>query len=232
METLTIILDISMSAWGTEETIHPTVIRTSKDNILVDCGFIASLSLIEAALRQHEIEPTEITAIVLTHHDHDHMGAAFAFKNKYPKVKLYASELEAPYISATEKPLRLVQAEEMQKALPPESQAFGYAFCELLRKVEPVNIDVLLHHNDELLESGYHVIATPGHTPGHISLYSRDSSTIIAGDAIALENGYPVIANPQFTLDIERASESMNQLLRLGANTIICYHGGVFPNES
>jgi glyoxylase-like metal-dependent hydrolase (beta-lactamase superfamily II) len=59
------------------------------------------------------------------------------------------------------------------------------------------------------------VIATPGHTPGHISLYLPELDTIISGDAMALENGKPVIANPQFTLNMEEAAASMERFILL-----------------
>jgi 7-cyano-7-deazaguanine synthase in queuosine biosynthesis len=45
---------------------------------------------------------------------------------------------------------------------------------------------------------------------------------------IALEDGTPVIANPQFTLDMEQAAKSMEKLLSLKANTYYCYHGGIY----
>lgn len=45
---------------------------------------------------------------------------------------------------------------------------------------------------------------------------------------MTLENGKPAIANPQFTLDREAAIGSMNKLLGLGAERIICYHGGIY----
>jgi glyoxylase-like metal-dependent hydrolase (beta-lactamase superfamily II) len=51
-------------------------------------------------------------------------------------------------------------------------------------------------------------------------------SIVITGDAIALEDGKPVIANPQFTLDIEQATKSMEKLLSLKAKAYYCYHGG------
>ena len=60
---------------------------------------------------------------------------------------------------------------------------------------------------------GYY--ATPGDTPGHISLSMEQDSIIITGDAIALEGDIPVIANPQFTLDIEQAARSMDKLLSI-----------------
>lgn len=125
--------------------------------------------------------------------------------------------------------MRLTQAEEMQTQLLPAQQDFGNAFCALLKSVEPVPVDFLLHDKDELgWCGGCQVVATSGHTPGHIALYLKAHSAIVAGDAIALEDGRPVVANPQFTLDAEGAKASLSHLLGLGAETIYCYHGGIF----
>lgn len=141
---------------------------------------------------------------------------------------IVTSSIETPYISGARKSLRLEQAEQLQKTLPPEQRAFGEAFCGLLRTVEPVQIDCRLY-GDDLLPfcGGCQVIATPGHTPGHISLYLPGFDTVISGDAMALENGKPIIANPQFTLDMEEAIASMERLLSFPAKRMICYHGGV-----
>ncbi|MDI9475005.1 MAG: MBL fold metallo-hydrolase, partial [Bacillota bacterium] len=67
-------------------------------------------------------------------------------------------------------------------------------------------------------------------TPGHLSLYMTEANAVITGDAFALENNRPVIANPQFTLDMEQASKSMEKLLALDADTHYCYHGGVYSS--
>ena len=71
------------------------------------------------------------------------------------------------------------------------------------------------------------MIGTKGHTPGHLSLYLEKLGTLIAGDAMALEAGKPTIANPQFTFDRAKAAASFEYLLSLGAQKLICYHGGV-----
>ena len=99
----------------------------------------------------------------------------------------------------------------------------------MLRRVEPVDVDVLLSP-DEVLPwcGGCRILATPGHTPGHISLLVINADTVITGDAFALEDGRPVVANPQFALDGDKARESMEQLLSLRAQTYLCYHGGVY----
>jgi glyoxylase-like metal-dependent hydrolase (beta-lactamase superfamily II) len=140
-----------------------------------------------------------------------------------------ASAKEAPYISGSQKSLRLEQAERLQKELPTEQQEFGKVFCSLLRSVEPVQIDRLLGE-DEMLPfcGGCQVLATPGHTPGHISRYLKAFDTILSGDSMALEKGRPVLANPQFTLNTENANASMQRILLHPARRIICYHGGLF----
>ena len=182
MEHKIIQLSITMRFGATEDTVYPTLLWDEQNIILVDCGFIGSLPCLENELQFHGLSARQITGLVLTHHDHDHMGAAAALKKMNPSIKIYASAAEEPYISAKEKPLRLRQAEEMQKALPPEQQDFGKAFCDLLRRVEPVGADFLLH-DGEVLDwcGGCRVIATPGHTPGHISLPMEKDLIVITG---------------------------------------------------
>jgi len=232
MECKIISFPLTMSFGNTENTVYPTVLLDSRNIILVDCGFIGSLPILENQLRKHELSASQLTGLVLTHHDHDHMGAAAALKRVNPQIKIYASNAEAPFISAREKPLRLRQAEEMQKTLPPEQQEFGKAFCEMLHRVEPVEVDSFLQDGDRMdWCGGCRILATPGHTPGHISLFMEKNSIIITGDAIALEDGKPVIANPQFTLDIEQAAKSMEKLLSLKASAYYCYHGGILVSE-
>lgn len=223
-----IILKMEMPNGESRDEIHPVVLKDDMYCILVDCGYVGSLGVLEEALQQSDILPEEITHIILTHQDHDHVGAAAAFRGRYPKVQILASEKEAPYIAGTHKSLRLEQAEQLQTVLPEEMQEFGKAFCKLLRSVEPVPINQLLTDGEQLpFCGGCEVLLTPGHTPGHLSLFLPELDTIIAGDAIALEDGKPVIANPQFTLDTEKANESMRKLLEHPAKQIICYHGGV-----
>ncbi len=222
-------LTINMQFGESENIISPTLLWDSQNIILVDCGFIGSLHILENDLRRRGLSVNQLTGMVLTHHDHDHMGAAAALKQLNPNIMIYSSAVEAPFISGQEKPLRLCQAEELQKTLPPEQQDFGKAFCNMLRQVEPVHVDYLLHDGEHLdWCGGCRVIATPGHTPGHISLFMENDSIVITGDAIALEGETPVIANPQFTLDLEQAAKSMEKLLSMKARYYYCYHGGVY----
>lgn len=229
MEYKILRLAITAPFGDTVNTVYPTLLWDEENIVLVDCGFVGSLPMLENELQRHGLSVGLLTGLVLTHHDHDHMGTAAAMKRSNPNLKIYASLVESPYISAQEKPLRLCQAEEMQKSLPPEQQDFGKAFCDMLRRVEPVLVDEFLHDGENMdWCGGCRIIATPGHTPGHLSLYIKNESIVITGDAMALEENRPVIANPQFTLDLKEAENSMNKLMTLKANTYYCYHGGVY----
>jgi glyoxylase-like metal-dependent hydrolase (beta-lactamase superfamily II) len=222
-------LTLQMPDGRKEVPIHPIVLQDDEHLILVDCGFIGSLRLLEIELGKHGISIEQLTALVLTHHDHDHMGAAAALKRANPRIQIYSSLEESVYISAREKPLRLVQAEELQAQLPPQQQAFGRMFCDMLRRVEPVTVDAHLTDSQETgWCGGCQVLLSAGHTPGHLSLYCKELDAVIVGDAFALEQNTPVLANPQFTLDVEMAKRSMKKLLSLKARTYYCYHGGVY----
>jgi glyoxylase-like metal-dependent hydrolase (beta-lactamase superfamily II) len=223
-----IVLNIKFKFGDIEDIIHPVILKDNDEMMLVDCGYIGFMSIIEDAIKSEGLDCNQLTKILITHHDHDHMGALADFKLKYPNIKVVASEFEAPYISGQKKSLRLEQAEELQSTLSDEQKPFGKAFCEILRKVRPVKVDMIVHDGEVINWcGGCEIIGTPGHTPGHISLYLKSKKTIITGDAATLENNELVIANPQFTIDIDNANKSILKLLSYDAKTFICYHGGI-----
>lgn len=210
-------------------SIYPVVLKDKNNTILVDCSYVGTLEQLEESLNTHKIPPSSLTGIIITHHDHDHMGTLAELKKKYPHIQIMASEKEEPYISGREKSSRLIQAEEMQEQMPEEQKAFGEQFIQLLKSVLPVKVDKVLHYGDILdICGGCKVLNTQGHTDGHISLYLEDLDTLIAGDAAVIENGELVVANPQFALHLEEAEQALEVVKNTKANKIICYHGGVF----
>lgn len=73
---------------------------------------------------------------------------------------------------------------------------------------------------------GCEILATPGHTPGHISIRSVRNDYLITGDAAVLDGGELVIANPQFCLDREKADSSLSKIRKYSSKEYICYHCG------
>lgn len=177
-------LPISFPWEGDGQTIFPTLLLDEIHTVLVDCGYPGFLPLLEQAMENLRLSAGQLTEVVITHHDDDHMGSLAQLRTRYPKVRVLAHEAEVPYISGRKKSLRLVQAEALQPTLPKEAQAWGRQFCQRLAAVEPAAVDQTLT-DGQLLPwcGGCQVLATPGHTPGHISLYLPTLHAVITGDA-------------------------------------------------
>jgi glyoxylase-like metal-dependent hydrolase (beta-lactamase superfamily II) len=227
------VLNVDYNFDGIKQTIHPVIIFSGDEIILIDCGYPGFLSVMEREIQNIGVDCNTINKIIITHQDHDHMGSLADFIDKYPQIQVITSNSEVSYVSGNKKSLRLLQAEELQKILPEDQKEFGEQFCEILRNVRPCKVDITVNDGDFIDINGEcEVIATPGHTPGHISLYLKKIKTIITGDAAVLENNKLVIANPQFTLDIKQAENSLEKMLSFDADTFICYHGGIYKSQS
>ncbi|KYZ77362.1 metal-dependent hydrolase [Anaerosporomusa subterranea] len=227
-----IMLDINFQYQNETRTIHPVLLLSTNDVVLVDCGYPGFLPLLEDEMKSKGINPDSLTKVLITHHDDDHMGALFEIKEKYPNIKVVASCVESEYISGTRKSLRLLQAEEMLNVLREEQKQFGIQFCKSLRKIKPVSVDIKVK-NGEYFDwaGGCEIVDTPGHMPGHISLYLKESNSVITGDAAVIDDNKLIIANPQFTLDLDMAKDSLNKLMSMDADSYYCYHGGKFENQ-
>ncbi len=123
---------------------------------------------------------------------------------------------------------RLVQAEEMLERMPNEEKEFGKWFIQQLKNIKHISVDEKVHDDQMILNNECQIVATPGHTSGHISLYFPNLDCVITGDAAVHENRELVIANPNFCLDIEKAEESLKRIKDLKAVKYYCYHGGEF----
>ena len=226
------LLDLAYPWNGTVQHLHPVLLPGDTDTVLVDCGYPGSLELLEADLSARGASLAQVTKLVLTHQDDDHMGAAAELKGRYPALQILASETEAPYISGERKNLRLRQAEEMQEQLPEDQKEFGLQFCRRLRRVPPVAVDRPLHPGEQFgWGGGCEILGTPGHTPGHISIRAQNGEYLIAGDAAVVEDGALAVANPEFCLDLNEAVRSLERLRAASCRRYLCFHGGAWTGN-
>ncbi|ENJ9653108.1 MBL fold metallo-hydrolase [Clostridium botulinum] len=231
MNKLTV-LEVRFDFNGDRNVIFPVILSDEKENILIDCGYPNFLSLIKITAKANGIDISKLTKIIITHHDFDHMGTLAEFKREYPHIKILASIDDEKYISGKEKSLRLQQAESIYDKLPEEEKKSAKEFQDFIGTIENVPVDVCLRDKDSFsFCGGVEIIATPGHMPGHISIYIKDSKTLIAGDALVVEDDKLTIANPQYTLDIISAKNSIKKLLNYEIDKIVCYHGGVYTKD-
>lgn len=72
---------------------------------------------------------------------------------------------------------------------------------------------------------GLEMLATPGHTEGHVSVIDHTTGLLVAGDAIFVEDGQAIEGPAQFFDDIPRSRDTIRQLAELSFNTLLVGHG-------
>lgn len=72
---------------------------------------------------------------------------------------------------------------------------------------------------------GMRIIATPGHTAGHIAVLDEGAGILVAGDALGTSGGGVTGPNTQFTDDMVEALASVAKLGTLRFETLLVGHG-------
>jgi len=69
------------------------------------------------------------------------------------------------------------------------------------------------------------IVATPGHTAGHISVLDAAGGLFVAGDALSTADGRLGDSNPRFTDDMDQAMASIRKIAGLEFETLLVGHG-------
>jgi glyoxylase-like metal-dependent hydrolase (beta-lactamase superfamily II) len=72
---------------------------------------------------------------------------------------------------------------------------------------------------------GLRVVATPGHTMGHIAVLDEAGGILVAGDALGTSSGTLAGSNPSFTEDAAAAKATVVKLGKLTFETLLVGHG-------
>ncbi|GIP30030.1 hydrolase [Paenibacillus sp. J23TS9] len=223
---------LELSIPGSGMVLHPVVIGSKDSWVLVDTGMPGQYGAIKELVQQAGYTALEPGSIILTHQDVDHVGSLPQFLDgSHGTMEVYAHKDDQPYIDG-ELPfikLRPQVVDMLRKSLTEkEYTGFEHAFS----KESPAQVTHIVAEGDVLpFGGGLTVIHTPGHTPGHISLYHANSKTLIAGDALTVNNGELCGPNPPVTPDMNLALKSVRKFKDYDIEAIICYHGGVFKGD-
>ncbi len=79
---------------------------------------------------------------------------------------------------------------------------------------------------------GMEVLATPGHTPGSVSVIDNGTGLLIAGDALTVEGGRASEPPAEFTADSDGARDSIRALAALSFNTLLVGHGDPIEGDA
>ena len=197
--------------------------------VMVDAGLKTTASKVRPLVAELFGKGSNPRAIIMTHAHFDHRGSLIELAEKWT-VPVYCHHQERPYLTG-------------QASYPPPDPSVGGGAMALLSFAYPkgpINAESYLK---ELPEDGtipeledWKWIHTPGHTPGHISLFREKDGVLIAGDAcvttmqeslLAVATQTRFVCGPPkyFTPDWGAAARSVTALSELEPNVIATGHG-------
>ncbi len=231
-EVHTLYFNVAPNVWGTKDIfVNMYMIRNGQgDNwVLIDTGLKSSIAKIKRVAAELFGTDSKPSAIILTHGHFDHTGSLIKLAEEWD-VPVYAHYLEIPYLTG-------------KSSYPPPDSSVGGGLMTSMAWIyprKPINIE---HHLQILPPDGsvpglpeWEYIYTPGHAPGHISLFRKRDKVLIAGDAVVTTTQESVlsvmsqakkISGPPkyFTYDWEAARNSVRNLADLGPIVVATGHG-------
>jgi glyoxylase-like metal-dependent hydrolase (beta-lactamase superfamily II) len=197
--------------------------------VLIDAGMPGMSRRIQHAAEDRFGKNVPPKAIILTHGHFDHIGNLHTLAEKW-NVPIYAAEDEMPYLNGS-------------LSYPPPDPTVGGGIMAVTSPLFPKGpIDVSrwlrpLPDRGIVPEMpGWRWLATPGHSPGHISLWREEDRALIAGDAFvttrqeslyAVARQKPEIHGPPmyYTPDWDRSRDSVRRLADLDPDLVVTGHG-------
>lgn len=203
--------------------------------VLIDTGMPESANRIIKEIENRFGENRKPKAILLTHGHFDHVGAVVDLVRKW-NVPVYAHEMEMPFLTGKKsypEPDGTVEGGLVAKMSP----MFPNEPVDLGDSVKPLPADGTVPNMPN-----WRWIHTPGHAPGHISLFREQDRTLIVGDAfvtVKQESLYKVMTQevelngpPRYlTTDWDAAKESVLKLEALKPEVAVTGHGQPMAGE-
>lgn len=186
----------------------------------IDAGLAHNASGILDLVRRIGRQPRDVANILVTHADIDHIGGLKVL-HAATGAAIIAGVDSVPYIERPRNPPHV----------KPPLNVFAGVWTRLRRGTAPVSQAVT--DGDVLdIAGGIRVLATPGHTPEHMSYYWERERVLFAGDLLNTLGGTLRLTQPRITWDMAAAQASVRKVAALRPAVIVCGHGAVWRAEA
>lgn len=218
-------------------SVNVFLVRLDVGYLLIDCGMDTpeSFAALEQGMASAGLEWTDIRQIVLTHMHPDHMGLSARL------IELTGAPISLHHVEADH--LRVVRCPELRAAwinrafnesgVPQSMQDVMYGhYLSIRHNFHALSPEALFQGFEEIPTGigPLQILWAPGHSPGHVCLYSKRHRLLFAGDQILPR----ITPNISWHPDLDTLSdylESLQALKALDVDLILPCHGQPFTGH-
>lgn len=198
-----------------------TYVVRGEEIALVETGTALTVPHTLAGLERLGVRPDEVGHIICTHVHMDHAGGAGYLAAALPRAMVHIHSMSLPHLN------------DPAKLLVSVRRAVGEEAWPLHGDIKPIPLERLLPADQLRLDLGRDVvleaIATPGHSPDHLSYWDRKSGGLFIGDAAGLVMdrwglAFPVTPVPTYDLVAHQTTIAMLQAQPI-SRIYVTHHG-------
>lgn len=201
----------------------------------VGCGHAGAVDFLVAGLKHWGLDLNDLHTVVLSHAHPDHMGALELIRHEVnPRIIIH--ELDAP--SAIEPELlmntfNIPEAVEHWSGYHCSDDLKGFSLIDYfsVSGCPMCSVDEVetVADGDDIRLGGFvfKVIHTPGHSPGHMSLFDENKKILLPGDLVGLSPAWYTPAAGGVTGYLD----SLKRMERSGDAVALPSHGPIFESS-
>ena len=194
------------------------LVREGDGLTLVDTGYPWSVAGVLAGAQEVGLP---IRRIIVTHAHPDHAGA-LAGLQRATGAPILAHRSEIPFLTG-ERSMADESGARLCRAVLRAGRRLGVLDSEFVPEVVP------LEEGDRV--EGLEVLATPGHTPGSLSLWDPREGAVFCGDNLCHTFQVLHLGVPWFTLDGAERDRSLARWMGLPARLVLSGHGAPYRGD-
>ena len=175
------------------KTLNCYVFQSAQRNLLVDTGFNQPTCLddLREGISELNLDMGR-TDLFVTHFHSDHCGLVSQVVS--PESRVYMSSTDAVFFMRPSEERQaywaMLEKVYLREGYPPDELRMSVQQNPARNLGDSGKVDVTCVRDGDIIHVGdrsFECILTPGHTPGHMCLFEKDTHTMVLGDSVLFD---------------------------------------------